>query len=82
MRKLGELKLEYVNSPKMLNAVNQAIVDFGPDAKCLIVLGQASFHMRSNIVKSVKCVDDILGIYPGAKRRYKSEGYYNIVVVK
>lgn len=82
MGTLGELKLKSLTKPKLIIAIDRAILDFGISAKCMVISGQPSYDIRSNIVKSVKTVDDILGIYPGPRRRYRSEGYYNVVVVK
>jgi len=81
---LKELHEEYSkrNAYRMLAAVKEAIKDHGENAKAVIVYGTCSKAPQSNIGIKMKLLKvEKYDIYPGAKRRYATQGYCNVVVI-
>lgn len=81
MKTLKQLLENYAKAPAMSSAITSAIATHGENAEALIIGGTPSTRKGSNIARSIPEGYKIAGIYPGAKRQYKSQGYNNIVVL-
>lgn len=81
MTTLTDLEKIFTGCPKMLAAITQARKFHADTAQALIATGKPSFSPNSNCYKSaVMAGFPAYDIYPGARRRYRSEGYVNVVV--
>jgi hypothetical protein len=66
----------------MLAAVCRAEATHGANAEAIVVSGTPSTHRTSNITRFTPIGYEVVEIYPGARRQYRSEGFKNVVVVK
>lgn len=80
IKTLKQLAVIYKKAPVMLSAINTAIELHTDTTRAIVVSGQPSVRKNSNIYK--QCGNQVLDIIPGAKRRYQSEGYHNIVILR
>jgi hypothetical protein len=72
---------QYKKAPKMRGAIMRAIREHGPLAEAIVVKGQPSFSHNSHCYKMARERGwRDYQIYPGAKRRFKSQGFYNVIV--
>lgn len=65
----------------MTAAIRSAILANGYESEAIIVSGQPSYRKGSNCRKAADAAGfKSYRIYTGAKRRYDSEGYKNVLV--
>lgn len=80
--KLDDLRIVYAKAPKMLEAINSAIDDYGPETLCCVVQGLPSTRRGSNVRRAM----DSLGwatprYYKGARAgKNRNDGYYIVIV--
>lgn len=80
-KKLEELLKMYENAPKMKGAILKAIHEHGPMAEAIVVDGRPSHSPNSNCYKAAKARGwQDYEIYPGARRQFKTQGYFNVLV--
>jgi len=81
MATLKDLAKLYENAPKMRAAIIKAIQDHGPLAEACVVNGQPSHSHNSSCYRAAKAMRwSKYEIYPGARCRYKTEGFFNVLV--
>lgn len=80
MKTLGQLKEVYKNSPKMKLAIEQAISENGENKEAVIVAGLPSSKKGSNMhhICYIQSGWRKWNYYYGARRRYKTQGWFFI----
>lgn len=71
----------YANAPKMREAISWAIHKYGKSAEAIIVYGQVSTRKGSNCREAANRLGwEQFEVIPCAARRYRSEGFKNVVI--